>query len=116
MIPSRPGHIFLPLTLAFYTFESKAGTQTAPGNIVVGQNGTANYFNGAISSNANVNALVAFPSIDVSSAFIATSLTQLFPGVPVFFNINLGAVGTGGFALTGRLCLLGIWINAEVPS
>ena len=113
LLPARPG--FYPVIISsMWLIESHSGTQTTPPTIQAGND--LNHVNiiplsATRPSNANVNA-IGQNGICTASAAAANTVQKII-GVPVFFDLTVPAVGTGGYSCFGHYVLIVCWMAVD---
>lgn len=109
LIPARPGY-FAVATSITWVIELVSGTQTSPANFRAGTDPSHLNFITANGRplNTDVNGAVT-PSVAVGGGLGAVTLPRT-SGTTVIMDVTAGAVGTGNFALRGRLAVIARWI------
>lgn len=106
LIPARPGYVPVFVS-SYFVITASSGTQTSPLVSQAGQDAAHTNFwasqNGL--SNATVNAGTA-PYASIGPMAAAAATVQRNKNATVILDVTTGAVGTGGFTLSGRFVVV----------
>lgn len=112
LIPARTG--YCPILVSRQTLVvSRAGILTTGATFQLGNNAGHNNIMAATANAptaANTNTLTP-PIQSTPGNFAASSTAPLLAGTAAFFDITLGATGTGGFALSAREVVIVTWVR-----
>ena len=114
LVPAKPGYIATRQG-SLWVIELVQGVQTVPLQVQAGSNAAhTNFFaSSPVPSNVDVNGAV--PPCFATSPVVtsAANTVQQFPNTPIIMDVTVGAQGTGGFALKGRLCSIVFWAPVQ---